>query len=437
MRRFLRRRDEADGGELSARERETFLLQMRESIEGRRGEANAMVHAAGLRTAYLELPPDGRHEFLGLNASELGLDRERLAELARAMLDADGDERRVAEEALRQALDAPWLRLLRLFNRLPDGTRFLLELRTDLLRLSAQDPALLPLERDLKRVLEAWFDTGFLELRRVTWDSPASLLERLAASEAVHTVVGWGDLKDRLDADRRFYACVHPHLPGDPLTFVEVALTRGIPDTIGAVLDQEAPTVDPTGADTAVFYSISNVEPGLRGVPFGHFVIRKAMEELLAELPQLRVFATISPIPGFRAWLESQDAAAYLDRQERRELDVHEFLARDWAEDERASSLLRKPLLRMCAAYLVDEATDAVLRFHLSNGARLERLSWLADRSPRGMAQSAGVMAHYVYDPGQVEANHEAFSGRGEIVASDSVKRLAREARQKRQRHAA
>jgi malonyl-CoA decarboxylase len=437
MRRLLRRRDDPDGGELSARERETFLRQMRESVEGRRGEANAMMHAAALRTAYLDLSPEGRHEFLGLNASELGLDRERLAELARAMLDAGGDERRAAEEALRQALDAPWLRLLRLFNRLPDGTRFLLELRTDLLELSALDPALLPLERDLKRVLEAWFDTAFLELRRVTWDSPASLLERLAASEAVHTVVGWGDLKDRLDADRRFYACVHPHLPDDPLTFVEVALTRGIPDTIGAVLDQEASTVDPKAADTAVFYSISNVEPGLRGVPFGHFVIRKAMEELLAELPQLRVFSTISPIPGFRAWLESQDAAAYLDRQERRELDLSALLAQNWAEDERASSLLRKPLLRMCAAYLLDEATDAVLRFHLSNGARLERLSWLADRSPRGMAQSAGVMAHYVYDPGQVEANHEAFSGRGEIVASDSVKRLAREARQNRQRHAA
>jgi malonyl-CoA decarboxylase len=365
---------------------------MREFLEGKQSDV------AGLRAAYVELSAHERREFLALNANELGRDQERIAELARVMLDASDDDRSQEEEALRQALDdTPWLRLLRLFNRLPDGTRFLVELRADLLQFAAEDPALRPLERDLKRVLEAWFDTGFLELRRVTWDSPASLLERLAASEAVHTVVGWDDLKDRLDADRRFFAVVHPHLPEDPLAFVEVALTRGLPTTIGAVLDQEAPTVDPATADTAVFYSISNVEAGLRGVPFGHFVIRRAMEELRLELPRLKTFATISPIPGFREWLASQDEAPPIDD--------------------------RELLLRLCAIYLIEEGSDPVLRFHLSNGARLERLSWLADRSERGMAQSAGLMAHYLYDPRRLDANSEAFA-RGEVVASEAVKRL-------------
>jgi malonyl-CoA decarboxylase len=418
-------------------------------VAGRGGEATAIAQATVLRNAYGELSRAGKRQFLDLIASELAADSENLVELAQAMLNASGNARLQAEEALRQALEPPWLQLLRCFNRLPDGTRFLVDLRADLLRFEGRDPTLVPLERELKRLLQMWFDVGFLELRRVTWDSSASLLGRLARSEAVHTVEGWDDLKNRLDVDRRFFAFFHPKLQDDPLIFVEVALTRGMPHEIRAVLGRRAERVHPTDADTAVFYSISNVERGLSGIPFGGFLIRQVVDELLRELPRLRNFATISPIPGFRAWLSNQPAATILHEHERKELEpifttfgvasLTDLLDEDWTSRSEAAAAARKPLMRLCATYLLTESEpgvgargDPVLTFHLTNGARLDQISWLADRSVRGMAQSAGMMAHYVYELDQIESNHEAFTSTHELIASDSVKRLARGRRRRR-----
>jgi malonyl-CoA decarboxylase len=430
-----RERQVLTDGELDA-----LLRPLRACAEGAGGTASALADAAELKAAYERLSRAARRHFLTEAAKELGLDRDRVADLARAMLDATEEDRLSAEAALRQALETPWLRVLRYLNRLTGGTRFLVDLRRDLLRFERNDPELLALEQELRGLLQTWFDAGFLELRRVTWNSSASLLERLARSEAVHTVAGWDDLKNRLDSDRRFFACFHLRMPDDPLAFVEVALTRGIPREIGPLLDQHAPTVDPNGADTAIFYSISNVERGLRGIPFGGFVIQNVVEALSHELPRLRTFATISPIPGFRKWLDRGEADTVLRRDERRELQVAfaafsvdslpQLLTRDWTADEGAVSTLRRPLLRLCATYLLGEtgaAADGVLRFHLSNGAYLEQISWLADRSTRGMAQSAGLMAHYVYERPRIAENEEAFRRRREIVASDAIKRLRRD----------
>ena len=434
---------------ISAKDRQRLIGEMHDCVEGRGGEATSLARAASLREIYGELSRAGKHQFLDLIAGELAPDSESLAELAQAMLNSNGDDRRQAEEALRQALEAPWLQLLRCFNRLPDGTRFLVNLRADLLRFESRDSALVPLERDLKHLLQMWFDVGFLELRRVTWDSSASLLERLARSEAVHTVEGWDDLKNRLDVDRRFFAFFHPRLPDDPLIFLEVALTRGMPREISEVLDQRALTVRPGDADTAVFYSISNVERGLAGIPFGGFLIRRVVDQLLSELPRLRHFATISPIPGFRGWLEEQPSETMLHEQERRELEpvfatfavdsLIGLLDADWTSRSDAIAAMKNPLMRLCATYLLrgraadnEPRADPVLAFHLTNGARLDQISWLADRSARGMAQSAGMMAHYVYELGHIESNHEAFAREREILATDSVKRLARGRRRRR-----
>jgi malonyl-CoA decarboxylase len=426
---------------------------MQECLDARGGEGSALTSAAALGTSYAQLSGRGRRSFLVLVATEFDVDHDAVARAAETMLGADEDERRRAEEALRVALEAPWLRLLRQFNGLPEGTRFLVDLRADLARFAKYEPTLVPLERDLKLLLKSWFDVGFLDLRRITWDSPASLLERLARSEAVHAVNGWADLKNRLDADRRFFAFFHPRMPDDPLIFVEVALSRGIAQEIGPLLDQGAPSVDASRADTAVFYSISNAQKGLGGIPFGGFLIKRVVDELSAELPQLRTFATLSPIPRFRAWLEGQPQDTLLLAEERRELEAAlgtvgsgvllDVLRSAWTEDEAVAAALKQPLMRLCARYLLrpkrsDETpVDPVANFHLTNGARVEQISWLADRSPKAVAESAGLMVNYLYVLDEIESNREVFTdGRG-VAASDAITGLARERGANRRRRLA
>ena len=220
------------------------------------------------------------------------------------------DQRAAAERALRAALEPPRITLLRQFNALPEGVKFLVDRRAELIDLGQRDPVLHGLEEDLKRLLANWFDIGFLELKRITWESPAALLEKLMAYEAVHEIRGWTDLKNRLEADRRCFAFFHPRMPDEPLIFVEVALVSGMAGDIHALLDEAAPIGDPHSADTAIFYSISNCQRGLAGISFGDFLIKRVVDALATELPRLKVFATLSPVPGFRAWLEQQSQAA-------------------------------------------------------------------------------------------------------------------------------
>ncbi|MGH7126185.1 MAG: malonyl-CoA decarboxylase domain-containing protein, partial [Stellaceae bacterium] len=307
------------------------------------------------------------------------------------------------------------------------------------------DRALAGLERDLRALLASWFDIGFLELKRITWDSPAALLEKLTAYEAVHEIRSWNDLKHRLEADRRCFAFFHPRMPDEPLIFVEVALVKGIAGDIQALLDESVPVGDPREADTAIFYSISNCQRGLAGISFGNFLIKRVADDLAAELPHLKTFATLSPIPGFRAWLDARlakEEAELVLPAEREALaalpdgkngGLAGLLAdASWHESGAAKEAVQAPLLRLCARYLLTEkgaqrrALDLVEHFHLTNGARVERLNWLADLSPKGLQQSAGLMVNYLYRLAEVEANHEAYTGEGRVAASSGVKTQAR-----------
>jgi malonyl-CoA decarboxylase len=274
------------------------------------------------------------------------------------------------------------------------------------------------------RLLATWVDIGFLELRRITWDASAQLLEKLARYEAVHEVRSWLDLKDRLDADRRCYAYLHPAMPGEPLIFVEVALVGEMSDKIAPLLDPTAPRGDPREASAAVFYSISNCQRGLAGISLGNVLIKRVVDALSADFRRLRLFATLSPVPGFRRWLDTR-----LTEGEGLPSALAAALAkRTWHRDPTTEQALRKPLLRLGARYLLEEKApdggprDPVARFHLGNGARLERLNWLADTSAKGIRESAGMMVNYVYRTDEIDANREAYAAGGRIVASRAIR---------------
>lgn len=304
------------------------------------------------------------------------------------------------------------MRILKQFNFLPEGVKFLVDLRADAIRLGSGNDALRVIGDGLFALFQDWFALGNLELRRITWQSPAALLERLMAYEAVHEIRSWLDLRHRLESDRRCYAFFHPRMPQEPLVFVEVALTREVASAIGPLLDEAAPAVDPRDATTAVFYSISSTQPGLRGVPSGGFLIKRVVTDLVAEYPRLATFVTLSPVPGFRRWLEGRPGGA----------------AAAVAAGEATAGT---SLVALCAHYLVTEKRggrpiDPVARFHFSNGARLDRVHSQADTSPRGLAQSLGIMVNYRYEPAEIEDNHEAYSRDGRLAISAGVKRLLR-----------
>jgi malonyl-CoA decarboxylase len=419
-------------------------LQMLSCLDGRGGEVTARARAADLGRTYLALDAVGRERFLRLLAGEFDVDRAAIDRCCAALGSAAGAaERAAAERALRAALEPPRITLLRQFNALPEGVKFLVDQRAELIDLGQRDPLLAGLEEDLKRLLANWFDIGFLELKRITWESPAALLEKLMAYEAVHEIRGWTDLKNRLEADRRCFAFFHPRMPDEPLIFVEVALVAGMTGDIHALLDEAAPIGDPHLADSAIFYSISNCQRGLAGISFGDFLIKRVVDALAAELPRLKVFATLSPVPGFRPWLERESRAGIGDLllpaersaiealgEAMPERDLPELLDRD--ADPRIAAVLRDPLLRLCARYLLREraqsgrALDPVAHFHLSNGARVERLNWLGDTSPKGLQQSAGIMVNYLYRLSEIEANHEAYRGEGQVAASAAIRNLVR-----------
>jgi malonyl-CoA decarboxylase len=418
-------------------------------LDGRGGEVTARARAADLGRTYLALNSAGRERFLHLLATEFDADHAVVDDCCALVgAAADSAARAAAERALRVALTAPRVTLLRQFNALPEGVKFLVDRRAELIALAGDDPGLRGLADDLRDLLANWFDIGFLELRRITWDSPATLLEKLMAYEAVHEIRSWTDLKNRLEADRRCFAFFHPRMPDEPLIFVEVALVTGIAGNVHALLDEAAPVGNPQTADTAIFYSISNCQQGLVGISFGDFLIKRVVDALASELPRLKSFATLSPLPGFRAWLTAQaerggllltgDARAVqalgtgLDEDTADRILLYLLDRPDWHQDARIAAGLRDPLLRLGARYLTHahapsgRALDPVANFHLSNGARVERLNWLGDVSAKGLAQSAGLMVNYLYRLGDIEANHEAYRDEGLVAASSAVRGLAR-----------
>ncbi len=435
---------ETPRGGLSARQLKELEGQMHACVAQAGGEVSARLQAASLGQTYLGLDPNGRRQFLELMAG-FGPDQRVLDAAARGFLEAGDDAGRFEQErAIREAVRAPRVRILTQFTGLPDGVKFLVDMHADLLEVARDRPQLDVLKRELSSLLALWFDVGFLELQRITWDSPASLLERLIAYEAVHEIRSWDDLRNRLDSDRRCYAFFHPRMPREPLIFVEIALTRGLAGSIQDLLDETQPAADLRKADTAIFYSISSTQKGLRGISFGNFLIKRVVDELKRDFPALRHFATLSPIPGFVRWLQSDAGkAATLATTTQAKLKKLGMEAgdaqalwqalegRDWRADAKLSTALEEALIAACAYYLAEarqglRPVDPVARFHLDNGARIEKLNWLADTSPKGFKQSAGIMVNYLYDLAEIENNHETYRLHGKVVVSSEVRRLLR-----------
>ena len=428
---------------------DSIASQMQACLAGRGGEVSARNRAAKLAQTYLMLDAPGRRAFL-MTLAGFDSDPDSVAAAYDAVrAAADPAERATAKAALRRALNPPRARLLTQFTAIPDGVKFLVDLRATLLELMQGEKMLEALQSDLRALLASWFDVGFLELRRIDWQSPAALLEKLAGYEAVHGIRSWRDLKNRLDSDRRCYGFFHPRMPSEPLIFVEVALAKGLADSVQRLLDQKAPVLDHKDADTAIFYSISNCQRGLAGISFGNFLIKRVVEELSAEMRNLKQFATLSPVPGFRRWLDGAlagDEAALLAEAETGALrvaardsaatDGRTLLARcleerGWWRRVAIRAAVEPALVRLCARYLLAEgkgkrALDPVGHFHLSNGARLERIVFAADTSAKGEQESATIMVNYLYDLAKIEQYHEDYAGEGKRNAATALRRLVR-----------
>lgn len=418
-------------------ERESWSHRILDCLEGPGGEVAARDRAAALAATYARLDRDARRRFLSVLAEDFGpapagvgaaIDRYRAATTA--------EERVSGEAALRDALNPPRRRLLTQFNGVEGGVKFLVDLRADLLPIASQSADLGGLDDDLKELLVSWLDFGFLELTRLTWRSPAALLEKIIAYEAVHAIRDWDDLRNRLDSDRRCYGLFHPSLPGEPLAFVEVALCTGTARSVQLLLDGTAPGTDPGRADTAIFYSISSPQKGLQGISFGEYLIKRTVDALSHDLPRLVRYATLSPIPGFRVWLEHRlarrpesllvdGAAAPLEPQRIRTM----LQDKDWIRRDAPAPPVSETLLCLCARYFAErrgdgQPIDPVARFHLRNGARLDRINWLGDVSAKGLRQSIGLMVNYRYDLDEIDTNHEAYANERALAVSPAVLRL-------------
>lgn len=413
-------------GELSDTDKTGLLRWMDSCLEAHGGEVAARNRAAVLGESYLALSPQGRLEFLTLLTEHYDVAPEQVEQAFDQWRNATAQARGSARIALRDALDPPRMKLLTQFTSLPEGVKFLVDMRAELLTLKREHPPLASLEADLKRLLVNWFDIGLLQLEQISWQSSAQVLEKLIAYEAVHAIQSWDDLKNRLDSDRRCFAFFHPNMPDEPLIFVEVALVQGLADNVQKLLDEDAPLQDIRQADTAIFYSISNAQKGLAGISFGNFLIKRVVAQLQNEFPNLVQFSTLSPIPGFCRWLNTlsdQQLSELPGGKEWAQLPEPR-LAPDWHLDEQQAQARRAPLKRLAAHYLCREkgrqhsALDPVAHFHLSNGAQVEQLNWLADCSNSGLRQSAGLMVNYLYDLPHIEARSQSYSEQGTVALS-------------------
>ena len=410
------------------------------SLLSERGEAAGVSLAKVTLDLYRELDRRDQARFLAALLAEFSPDPVQVL----AASEAYAAEQSAANLLrLSTVAEPPRQELLRRLNRAPNGTATILHMRERLLELKMERPEFEAIDADFRHLLSSWFNPGFLQMVRVDWRSPAYLLEHIIEHEAVHEIRGWEDLRRRLQADRRCFAFFHPALPDEPLIFVEVALADHMADRVERLLDVQAAAGDPARATTAVFYSISNCQPGLRGVSLGNFLIKNVLEVLSHEFPRLKAFCTLSPVPAFTAWLAPLLKADMGDRSDPFALALKAVaaqlgtdivkLAVD-ADNARARlPALNEPLTSLCATYLLrpasgaDSAADPVQRFHLNNGAKLERINWLADGSKKALRESLGLMVNYLYEPQAIEANHEKFV-RGEIVASRRVRALVLDA---------
>ena len=433
----LRHKEEA----LSPRELRRTLTELQAVVDSHVSEVEGGRRASAVALWYAGATPEQRRD-CWLLMSELFVADPQVVKQAQASFAAavGTSNEAVAEVHYRRATVSPRRRLLQRFSAFPDGIRFQVDLRAEMLPYLKSDRRLQALDVEMEYMFSTWFDVGFLDLRRISWDSPASLIEKLIKYEAVHDIRSWADVKNRLDSDRRCYGFFHPRLPDEPLIFVEVALLHEMAGGITPLLDESAAVEDLSKATTAIFYSISNTQGGLRGVSFGDSLIKRVVETLKLEFPRLKTFATLSPIPGFRAWLGKNASAMLdlLDDKARAELGrvleaqpvaaTHLLAAADKALALDAKSPVRRMLLQCAAHYLGRELVDgkpfdSVARFHLGNGARVERLNWGGDPSSKGLKQSYGMMVNYLYDLKRLD-KYRAQLAQGKIPVSGDIEDL-------------
>lgn len=408
------------------------LIELGETLLSRRGEATGVALAQTLLAGYAAASPPERLAFLKALADLFGPDQQSI-EQAMEKVRKDGFSS-AAVSALHNAAEPRRQELIRRLNLAPGGTAALVRMREALLANMAEHPQLQPVDSDFMHLFSSWFNRGFLVLHRIDWTTPANILEKIIRYEAVHAIRNWDDLRGRLaPSDRRCYGFFHPQLVDEPLIFVEVALTRDTPSSIAPLLEQGRTPIDASHATTAVFYSISNTQKGLGGISFGNFLIKQVVEDLKRELPNLHTFVTLSPVPAFAAWLSRERAAensAFLDAADKETLSLLD--QPDWSINPDTAENIRPVLLAAAASYFLEakdkrgRQIDPVARFHLGNGARLERLNFLGDVSQKGLQQSHGLMVNYCYDLAEIESNHEAFVEKGTVAASSAVRKTMR-----------
>ena len=391
---------------------EDLLTKCRQLLH-HRGEASGLALACEVMADYQALDLPNKIIFFEALARDFGSDSDAILAAA-DRYKADPSSQNLAD--LSRVTEASRVKLFRRMNMAPNATPLLVKMRGTLLSLLSEHSDLKPVDTDLKHQFVSWFNRGFLELRVIDWNSPAAVLEKIIEYESVHAIQGWDDLRSRLRDNRMCFAFFHPAMPDDPLVFVEVALTAGVPSAIAPLIDKTAEPTDERAVDTVVFYSISNCHPGLAGVSFGNFLIKQVVEEVGKRYPKTKRYVTLSPVPGFCRWLTAQKAHA--------DLDELRALAKDQGRD--TTDPLWESLVRLCAQYLSSTrdnklAIDPVARFHLGNGASLHAIHWAADVSEKGLNQSIGIMVNYLYDLSSIEENHDAYFDQGEIAMSRMV----------------
>lgn len=424
---FLRR---LFGGRPEGIQQQTsHLVSLCESLLGERGETSGAALAREVLTVYKSLDERCRAEFFDVLAKDYSPSPELVGRAADAYRFDPTSENLIR---LQETIEPARQELFRRLNIAPGATAALIEMRSVVLRGVAQHPEWKVIDADLLHLLRSWFNRGFLRLERIDWHTSAIVLEKLIAYEAVHAIQGWHDLRRRLEADRRCFAFFHPQLPDEPLIFIEVALTRGMSARVQPLLDIGTAVESAKHADSAMFYSITNCQDGLRGISFGNLLIKQVAAELKREFPHLRIFATLSPIPGFRRWLDKSRVRLAMGPEGEERLALLARIEEPGWHTREVPEPLAQLLLRLCAWYLLyakkgQEPLDAVARFHLGNGAALERLNWLGDSSETGMSRSAGMMVNYAYRLADVDRNHERYFRQHLVVASRALGKLARE----------
>lgn len=399
------------------------------------GEASGIALSFEILQRYQMLSDGEKLKFFQALYQQFAADTTAVEQAARDYLDQPSLE---SLGTLSRSVEPPRRKLIIRLNQAPNATLLLINMRADLLDMQSEHVELKEVDRDFATLFASWFNGGFLQLRSLDWSSPAEMLEKLMRYEAVHGMAGWSDLRERIaPKDRLIYGFFHPRLGNEPLIFIEVALMKEMPSEIGKILVPEAPPLDPASVRTAVFYSISNCQKGLRGIPLGSFLIKQVVEDLKKSFPDLKEFVTLSPVPGFAAWLKNlaeneYEANADYPLTAKTRQNLLKIIEGEWASDPAAIEPL-KPLVAAAAAHYLsaekdrhNKPKDPVAKFHLGNGARLERINWPADQSENGLNSSFGLMVNYFYHLNEIEKNHELFVRTGEVKVSSEVSGLAK-----------